>query len=140
MALRLARWVADHNAGVRIKPASLLAMAQEYVADGGFVDWARQVLRGDVKEADLLAPLYVHVPSLAQAPDAMLSNVYVFKNGLAGSGPLNFQADVFENTPDDSGYTPLRKITFVTWKKESLAKEVKSAAEIHRAGAGFFYL
>jgi len=72
----------------------------------------------------------LHVPSLAQAPDAITSPVYVFKNGIAGSGPLNFQADVFENSPDDASYTPLRKIVFVTWKNESQAKELKSAAEI----------
>ncbi len=34
---------------------------------GIFPAVARQVLRGDVKEADLLVPLYVHMPSLAQA-------------------------------------------------------------------------
>jgi len=72
----------------------------------------------------------LYVPSLAGAPDSMLSNVYVFKNGVSGSGPLKFQADVFENTPDDSGYTPLRRIVFVTWKDETQAKEVKSAADI----------
>jgi hypothetical protein len=33
---------------------------------GIFPAVARQVLRGDVKESELLAPLYVHVPSLAQ--------------------------------------------------------------------------
>lgn len=33
---------------------------------GVFPAVARQVLRGDVKESELLAPLYVHVPSLAQ--------------------------------------------------------------------------
>ncbi len=33
---------------------------------GIFPAVARQVLRGDVKESDLLAPLYVHVPSLAK--------------------------------------------------------------------------
>ena len=33
---------------------------------GVFPAVARQVLRGDVKEADLLAPTYVHVPSLAE--------------------------------------------------------------------------
>jgi len=33
---------------------------------GIFPAVARQVLRGDVRESDLLAPLYVHVPSLAQ--------------------------------------------------------------------------
>lgn len=77
----------------------------------------------------------IYVAALAQAPDAITSPVYVFKNGIAGSGPLKFQADVFENTPDDAGYTPLRKITFVTWKNESQAKEVKSAAEIQGLAA-----
>jgi len=72
----------------------------------------------------------IYVPALAQAPDAILANVYVFKNGIAGSGPLKFQADVFENTPDDAGYSPLRRIIFVTWKNESQAKELKSTAEI----------
>jgi len=72
----------------------------------------------------------IYVPSLALAPDAMLANVYVFKNGIAGSGPLKFQADVFENSPDDPGYTPLRRIVFVTWSDEKSAKELKSAAEI----------
>jgi hypothetical protein len=33
---------------------------------GIFPAVARQVLRGDVKESELIAPLYVHVPSLAQ--------------------------------------------------------------------------
>lgn len=88
----------------------------------------------DKDVADLLTKMMkspvIHVPSLAQVPDAILSPVYVFKNGIAGSGPLNFQADVFENSPDDAGYTPLRRIVFVTWKNNSQAKELKSAAEI----------
>jgi hypothetical protein len=88
----------------------------------------------DKDVSDLLTKMMkspvIFVPALAQAPDAILANVYVFKNGIAGSGPLNFQADVFENTPDDAGYSPLRRITFVTWKDASQAKELKSAAEI----------
>jgi hypothetical protein len=88
----------------------------------------------DKDVADLLTKMMkspvLYVPSLAKAPDEMLTNVYVFKNGLAGSGPLKFQADVFENTPDDAGYTPLRRIVFVTWKDASMAKEMKSAADI----------
>jgi hypothetical protein len=89
----------------------------------------------DKDVADLLTKMMkspvIYVPSLAKASDDMLANVYVFKNGLAGSGPLKFQADVFENTPDDAGYTPLRRIVFVTWKDASQAKELKSAAEIN---------
>jgi hypothetical protein len=90
----------------------------------------------DKDVADLLTKMMnspvLFVPALAQAPDALLANVYVFKNGVAGSGPLKFQADVFENTPDDAGYSPLRRITFVTWTNESQAKELKSAAEIEQ--------
>jgi hypothetical protein len=70
------------------------------------------------------------VPSLAQVPDELTSPVYVFRNGVAGSGPLNFQADVFPNQPGDEGYTPLRRIVFVDWTDESQAKEIKSETEI----------
>jgi hypothetical protein len=93
----------------------------------------------DKDVADLLTKMMkspvIHVPSLAKAPDEMLTSVYVFKNGLAGSGPLKFQADVFENTPDDAGYTPLRRIVFVSWKNEGQAKELKSAADIQELAA-----
>src|SRR5262249_2462326 len=35
------------------------------------------------------------VPSLAQAPDSMLANVYAFQNGVRlGEGPFGFQSDV----------------------------------------------
>ncbi len=88
----------------------------------------------DKDVADLLTKMMkspvLFVPSLSQAPEAMVAPVYVFKNGVSGSGPLNFQADVFENTPDDAGYSPLRRITFVTWKNDSQAKELKSVGEI----------
>jgi hypothetical protein len=70
------------------------------------------------------------VPALAKIPDEALAKVYVFKNGIAGSGPLKFQPDVFPNPPGDPAYSPLRKITFVTWVDPSKATELKSAAEI----------
>jgi hypothetical protein len=70
------------------------------------------------------------VPSLAQAPDSMLANVYVFQNGIKGKGPLGFQADVFDNPPGSAGYSPLRRITQVTWKDPASASELKSAADI----------
>jgi hypothetical protein len=91
--------------------------------------WLRSRLE---KPMPTVRPFISPIPKsrIRQAPDTMLTNVYVFKNGIAGSGPLKFQADVFENTPDDAGYTPLRRIIFVTWADEKNAKELKSAAEI----------
>ncbi len=70
------------------------------------------------------------VPSLALAPDEMLATVYVFQNGVKGKGPLGFQPDVFNNPPGTDGYSPLRKITFVTWADGVDATLLKSEADI----------
>lgn len=91
----------------------------------------------DAKVAELLtdmmgSPVLV-VPSLAQAPKETLSNVYVFTNGIRGEGPFRFQPDVFDNPPGTAGYSPLRALNLVTWKKEESARELKTAAEVKRA-------
>ncbi len=75
------------------------------------------------------------VPSLAQAPESMVANVYVFTNGLEGGGPLGFQPDVFDSPPGAEGYSPLRAVNLVTWKDEQAARELKSAAEVKEAQA-----
>jgi hypothetical protein len=91
----------------------------------------------DAKVAKLLtdmkaSPVFV-VPSLAQAPEAMLANVYVFANGIKGDGPLKFQPDVFDHPPGTEGYRPLRALQLVRWKDERSARELKSAAEVKEA-------
>lgn len=73
------------------------------------------------------------VPSLAQAPEEMLANVYVFKNGVKGKGPFGFQPDVFDSPSGTEGYSPLRVINLVTWKNEAAARELRSAAEVKAA-------
>lgn len=72
----------------------------------------------------------VLVPSLATVPAEALANVYVFTNGVAGSGPFGFQADVFDNPPGTDGYTPLRRLNAVTWTDETKARELTSAADV----------
>lgn len=73
------------------------------------------------------------VPSLAQAPAGMLAEVYVFKNGVKGGGPLEFQPDVFDSPPGTTGYRPLRRLNLVTWKNPQAAREFKTAAEVREA-------
>ena len=73
------------------------------------------------------------VPSLAEVPATALANVYVFTNGVAGSGPFGYQPDVFDNPPGTSGYTPLRRLNVVTWVDESVAHELKSAVDVLEA-------
>ncbi len=70
------------------------------------------------------------VPSLANVPDESLANVYVFTNGVEGSGPFGFQPDVFDNPAGTDGYTPLRRLNVITWADPSSAREHKSAAEV----------
>ncbi|MBI2311454.1 MAG: hypothetical protein HYU77_03010 [Betaproteobacteria bacterium] len=91
----------------------------------------------DPKIAQLLtkmkgSPVLV-VPSLAQAPQDMLANVYVFRNGVKGGGPLEFQSDVFDSPPGTAGYRPLRRLNLVTWKDPQAARELKTASEVTAA-------
>ena len=69
----------------------------------------------------------------AHVPDDLLANVYVFTNGLEGSGPFGFQADVFDYPPGTDGYTPLRSLHVITWAEGSTARELKSVGEVLEA-------
>lgn len=75
------------------------------------------------------------VPSLANVPDESLANVYVFTNGVEGSGPFGFQADVFDNPPGSDGYTPLRRLNVIAWAEGVTAREITSAADVLAAEA-----
>jgi hypothetical protein len=72
----------------------------------------------------------IHVPSLANVPDEALANVYVFTNGVEGSGPFGFQADVFDNPPGTDGYTPLRRLNVATWADGVTARELTTVADV----------
>jgi hypothetical protein len=85
------------------------------------------------KLTNMMKSPVVHVPSLANVPSESLANVYVFTNGLEGSGPFGFQADVFDNPPGTDGYTPLRSLNVITWAEGSTARELKSVAEVLEA-------
>jgi len=55
MAIRLARWLANQLVAVPTPSATLADLARQYASDGGFVDWARQVLRGGEPNPELAA-------------------------------------------------------------------------------------
>lgn len=80
--------------------------------------------------SNMMSSPVLYVPSLATLPAEALAKVFVFENGLAGMGPLGFQADVFDNPPGTEGYSPLRSVQIVTWVDPAAAREFKSAAEI----------
>lgn len=82
---------------------------------------------------DMMRSPVLVVPSLAKAPESTLANVYIFKNGLKGSGPFGFQPDVFEKPPGANGYSPLRSVALLTWKNEGAARVLRSASEVEEA-------
>lgn len=75
------------------------------------------------------------VPALADAPEEMLAEIYVFTNGVSGMGPMGFQLDVLDHMPGESGYTPLRRVSHVSWSNPQQARVLRSATEIEEAQA-----
>lgn len=73
------------------------------------------------------------VPQLGNVPEGSTSNVYVFENGLIGSGPLGYQPDVFDSPPGFDGYSPLRKVILVKWVVENNIVEFMSVKDIDSA-------
>ncbi len=82
------------------------------------------------KLTNMMKSPVLYVPALKDTPSSTLANVYVFTNGIAGSGPLGFQPDVFDNPPGTSGYSPLRSLNTVTWVNPQDATLFKNTADI----------
>ncbi len=83
----------------------------------------------------MMGPRVVLVPDLARAPASLLTNVYVFTNGVPGDGPFGFQPDIFDSVPGDAGYRPLREIHLVEWTASATAVELRSIDELSAAEA-----
>jgi hypothetical protein len=92
----------------------------------------------DVSDKDLAAQLtnmtgfkVNHASLLAQIPQDTRGQVYIFENGVQGSGPLGFQLPVTNAKPGDEGYSPLQQVNLVRWTDQSSAAiELKSVDEI----------
>ena len=84
---------------------------------------------------EMMGPQVVAVPGLADIPDELLGNVYVFTNGVAGNGPMGFQPDIFDSIPGDEAYTPLRALNLVTWQEEAAPRMLDNVADIEAAQA-----
>lgn len=69
-------------------------------------------------------------PVLSETPESAQGQVYIFTNGIAGKEPNDFQQPVVNAKPGDETYSPLMRVSMVTWNDESAAKELKSVQEI----------
>jgi hypothetical protein len=89
----------------------------------------------DKTHADLLTEKnnwkVVEAPILSKSPAAALANVYMFTNGVAGTGSMGMQPDIFDSTPAQTNdYSPLRKIIHATWNSGLPMGELKSVDDI----------
>ncbi|MGI0089551.1 MAG: DUF7482 domain-containing protein [Nitrosopumilaceae archaeon] len=69
-------------------------------------------------------------PPLAKTPKEALDPVYVFTNGVNGSGIHGFQAEVFASTPAQAKYSALRSHIHVTWKPATTLEVLDSVQKI----------
>jgi hypothetical protein len=67
-----------------------------------------------------------------------MSKIYVFTNGISGSGPYGggpfmYQIDVFDSIPDQMGYSQFRIPHLITWNENSIPRVLTSVNEIMEA-------
>jgi len=74
-------------------------------------------------------------PLLAMAPEAALSPVYIFKNGVEGNGVHGFQGEVFSSTPAQDDYSALTAHVHVTWNDDATPELLDSADVVLAAEA-----
>jgi hypothetical protein len=80
----------------------------------------------------------LHISELKNIPSEEMAKVYVFTNGISGSGPYGggpfmFQIDVFDSIPDQDGYSQFRVPHLVTWNDNSIPTILISVEEILEA-------
>jgi len=80
----------------------------------------------------------LHVSDLNNISPDEMSKVYVFTNGISGSGPYGggpfmYQIDVFDSIPDQMGYSQFRVPHLVTWNENSTPRILTSVDEIMEA-------
>jgi hypothetical protein len=58
------------------------------------------------------------------------SDLYVFTNGIKGTGPMRFQASIASTNAGDEAYSPLWRIQTLTWKDPVQTQFLTSLKEI----------
>jgi hypothetical protein len=69
-------------------------------------------------------------PALAKTPPAASANIYLFKNGVKGTGIMGFQPQVVDSIPGDAKYSPLWRVNVVEWKDTTTATMLGSEDEV----------
>jgi len=82
----------------------------------------------------------LHVSELKNISPDDLAIVYIFTNGIPGSGPYGggpffFQIDIFDAVPGQDGYSQFKSPHLVTWNENSSPRLLTSVEELLEAEA-----
>jgi hypothetical protein len=58
-------------------------------------------------------------------------DLFQFKNGITGSGPLGFQAGIAAGAPGDANYSPMWRIFMIGWADPSSAVLIETSGDIN---------
>jgi hypothetical protein len=115
-------------------------MTMTFVAHRGFAPDGSTIYYiatdASVKEvANALGVIYVEKTNATLLTGAA-SDLWVFTNGISGTGPMGFQASIAGSDVGDAGYSPMWRITGTTWSDPSKAEFLTSAQQISSAVSG----
>lgn len=82
------------------------------------------------KVADDLGVVFVNKTASTLKTGAS-SDLFVFTNGINGTGPLGFQASIASTDAGDEGYSPSWRIQAITWMDPAQAEFLTDASEIN---------
>lgn len=85
------------------------------------------------KVADVLGVTFVNKTGSALLSGGS-SDLYVFTNGIKGTGPMGYQVSIAAANVGDLAYSPLWRIEATTWKDPSHAQFLTSLVQITSAG------
>lgn len=71
----------------------------------------------------------MNAPALALL-SSVARDLYHFSNGIAGAGPFGFQEGISGAQPGDTSYSPICKVSMVTWKDNSSAAVLENTNDI----------
>lgn len=77
-------------------------------------------------------PLVKKDEHLVSSPTSPLvaPDLFQFENGINGSGPMGFQAGIGGAGPNDSNYSPMWRISSITWKDPSQARILETMGDM----------
>ena len=102
-----------------------------FAPDGSTIYYiATDASNPDVAKA--LGVLFVNKTSPVTLSGAS-SDLYVFTNGIKGTGPMGYQASIAGSDVGQAQYSPMWRINAATWKDASSAKFLMSTSEIGMA-------